>query len=76
MNPCDLTEALSRYDIMLCSETLVSDMHHVSELLVPGFGLPVLLCRGGQIKIPGGRCTLPNEHAENVEKDALRCAVS
>ena len=42
----DLTVALSRYDILLCSETLVSDMRHVSELLVPGYGRPVLLCRG------------------------------
>ena len=42
----DLTVASSRYEILLCSETLVSDMRHVSELLVPGFGRPVLLCRG------------------------------
>ena len=41
-----LTVASSQYDILLCSETLVSDMRHVSELLVPGFGCPVLLCRG------------------------------
>ena len=33
-----LTVASSRYDILLCSETLVSDMRHVSELLVPGNG--------------------------------------
>ena len=33
----DLTVASSQYDILLCSETLVSDMRHVSELLVPGF---------------------------------------
>ena len=38
--------ASSQYDILLCSETLISDMCHVSELLVPGFGHPVLLCRG------------------------------
>ena len=38
--------ASSQYDIQLCSKTLVSDMHHVSELLVPGFGRPVLFCRG------------------------------
>ena len=31
---------------LLCSETLVSDMCHVSELLVLEFGRPVLLCRG------------------------------
>ena len=45
-NLSDLTVASSQYDILLCSETLVSDMCHVSELLVPGFGRPVLLCRG------------------------------
>ena len=28
------------------TETLVSDMRHLSELLVPGFGRPVLLCQG------------------------------
>ena len=41
-NHSDLTVASSQYDILLCSETLVSDMHHVSEILVPGFGRPVL----------------------------------
>ena len=44
-NLSDLTVALSQYDILLCSETLVSDMCHVSEVLVPGFSRPVL-CRG------------------------------
>ena len=28
---------------MLCSKTLVSDMRHMSELLVPGFGRSVVL---------------------------------
>ena len=45
-NLSDLAMALSRYDILLCSETLVSDMCHMYELLVPGSGHPVLLCRG------------------------------
>ena len=43
------TVDLSLYDIVLSvlwSETLVSDMRHGSEFLVPGFGHPVLLCRG------------------------------
>ena len=47
----DLTVASSQYDILLCSETLVSDKSHVSEVLVPGFGRPVL-CRG---KMPRAR---------------------
>ena len=48
----DLTMAYSRYDTLLCSETLVSDMHHMSELFFPGFGRPVLLCLG---KMPRAR---------------------
>ena len=51
-NLSDLTEASSRYDILLCSETLVSDMRQVSEILVLGFGRPILLCRG---KMPRAR---------------------
>ena len=45
-NLSDLTVASSQYDILLCSETLVSDSRYVSELLVSGFGRNVLLCRG------------------------------
>ena len=42
----------SQYDILLCSETLVSDMSRASELLIPVFGRPVVLCRG---KMPRAR---------------------
>ena len=52
-NLSDLTVASSQYDILLCSETLVSDMRHVSEVLVPGFGRPVLLCRGKMSRARG-----------------------
>ena len=45
-NLSDLTVASSQYNILLCSETLVSDMRHVSELLFNRFGRRVLLCRG------------------------------
>ena len=44
-NLSDLTMASSQYDRLLCTETLVSDMRHVSEALIPGFCRPVLLCR-------------------------------
>ena len=44
-NLSDVTVASSEYDFLLCSEALVSDRRHISELLVPGFGRPVLLCR-------------------------------
>ena len=40
-NLSDLAVASSQYDILLCSETLVSDLRHVSELLDTGFGLVV-----------------------------------
>ena len=43
-----------QYDILFFSETLVSDMRHVSVLLVPGFCRPVLLDRG---KMPLARGT-------------------
>ena len=45
-NLSDMTVASSLYDSLLYSETLVSDMRHVSELLVPRFGRPVLSCLG------------------------------
>ena len=51
-NLSDLAVASSQYNILLCSEALVSDMHHVSEMLVPGFCSPVLLCLG---KMPRAR---------------------
>ena len=41
-NLSHLIVASSQYDILLCSETLVSDMRHMSELLVPRYGRPVL----------------------------------
>ena len=45
-NLSDLTLASSQYDRLLCTETFFSDTRHVSELLVLGFGRPVLLCGG------------------------------
>ena len=52
-NLSDVTVASSQYDLLLCSETLVSDRRHISELLVPGFGRPVLLCRDGMPRAHG-----------------------
>ena len=46
-NLTDVTVASSQFDLLLCSETLASDRRHISELLVPGFGRSVLLCRDG-----------------------------
>ena len=51
-NLIDLTVTSSQYDILLCSEPLVPDMRHVSEVLVPSLCRPVLLCWG---KMPRAR---------------------
>ena len=51
-NLSDVTVASSQYDLLLCSETLVSDRRHISELRVPGFGRPVL-CRDGMPRARG-----------------------
>ena len=51
-NLSDLTMASFQYEILFCCDSLVSDMHHVSELLVPSFGRTALLCRG---KMPRAR---------------------
>ena len=48
----DLTVA-SQYDILLCSEALVSEIRLVSEVLVPGFCRPVLLCWGKMPRASG-----------------------
>ena len=45
-NLSDQTVTSFQHDILFCSETWVSDMRYVSELLVPGFGRPVFMCRG------------------------------
>ena len=52
-NLSDLAVASSQYDILLCSATLVSDLRHVSEFLVPGFGRPVF-CAVASYLVPVG----------------------
>ena len=42
-----MTVASSQNALLLYSETLISYMRHISELLVNGFGRPVLLCWDG-----------------------------
>ena len=41
----DLAVASDGFDMVLCSETLVSDQRHLSEILMPGFCKPVLIRR-------------------------------
>ena len=51
-NLSNLTVASYQYDILLSSKTLVSDIRHMLEVLVPGFCRPVFLCQG---KMPRAR---------------------
>ena len=39
----ELTVASKRFDILLCSETLVSSIKHYVKLFIPGFERPILL---------------------------------
>ena len=49
-------------DILLFSETLVSDERHVSELLVPVCGRPFLLCRGSMPRARGMAAYLRDDY--------------
>ena len=71
-NHSDLTTASSQYDILLCSETFVSDTLHVSEILVPGFGRPVL-CRARCLGPEGWLHTyeMVTEHFANSNLSAV-----
>ena len=58
-NLSDLTVVSSQYDILLCFETLVSDMHHMSQLLVQRFS--ALSCYAG------ARCIVPEGWLHSYE---------
>ena len=76
-NLSDVIVASSQYDLLLCSETLVLDRRHTSELLVPGFGRPVLLYRDGMPRARGmaHMCEMDVGHIENLNLSVavVRC---
>ena len=69
-----MTVASSPYDILLCSEILVSDLRHVSELWVPGFGRPVLLFRGRMPRARGIVAYIRNGYGAFRQPKLLRNA--
>ena len=75
-NLSDLTVASSQYDILFRSETLVSDMRHVSELLVPSFGRPVLLCRGKMPRAGGMAVFVRDGYTEHFANPNLSVVVA
>ena len=64
----DMTVASSKYDILLCSETLVLDIRQVSELLVPGYRSPCLVVPEQDASGPRDGCStyeMVTEHFAN-----------
>ena len=49
----DLNVVSPNYDIILCSEKLVSDRRNINELLIPGFNKPKLLIRDSRPRVRG-----------------------
>ena len=66
-NLSDLTVASSQYDILLCSATLVSDLRHLSEVLVP-VSVALSCCVGARCLGPVGwlhKFEMVTEHFAN-----------
>ncbi len=49
----DFSVAATCYDVLLCSETLVSKQRHLSEVRVPGFSRPIVLYRNCRPRVRG-----------------------
>ena len=52
-NRTELKAVSSKYDLVLCSETIVSDFRHHSQLLIPDFNKPWLIRRNAQPRARG-----------------------
>ena len=71
----DLTMASSQYDILLWdSETLISDMHYVSELLVPWIRSPCVIVPA-RFRRPEGRLHMYQMVTEHFVNPNLNVAV-
>ena len=68
-NHSDQTVASYQYDILFCSETLVPDTRHVSELHVPGFGRLVSLCWGKMLRARGMAAYVQNLYKYNLYRN-------
>ena len=70
----DLQIACHKHDIILCSETLVSNCCHVSEISLPGFNNPTLLLRDSKPRIRGLATYIRSEFsAANKEENVCTC---
>ena len=68
----DLAVASKQYDILFCSETLVSNARHVSEILIPGFQRPILLRRNSIPRAQGMAAYIRNNFAAS-RKSNFEC---
>ena len=69
----DLTGFSKSHDILFCSETLVSHMRHVSELLIPGFQKPILLRRDAMPRARGMAVYIRNGYSASKTSYACVC---
>ena len=74
-NLIDLTMDSSQCDILFFSETF-SLRRHVSELLVPGFGRPVLLCQGKTPRARGIAADVRDGYTEHFANPNLSVIVA
>ena len=70
-NLSELQIASRDYDIILCSETLVSSRRHVSELLLPDFNKPTLLLRDARPRVRGLAAYIRSGFLATVRKDFI-----
>ena len=73
-NLSDPVVALSQFDILLCSETLVSDLCHVSELLFLG-SVALSACAGASCLVPVGWRHMYEMDMEHFAKQNLSVVV-
>ena len=65
----DLQIISRNYDIILCSETLVSNYRNVSEILLPGFNKPTLLRRDSRPRVRGLATYIRSGFSATLKKD-------
>ena len=68
----DLVSASRQYDILLCAETLASQMRHSSEILVSGFRKPILLKRDAIPRARGMALYIRNNYSAS-HKSCYEC---
>lgn len=69
-NRKELKATSTQYDLVLCSETIVSDYRHSAELLLPDFNKPWLIRRDAQPRARGMSVYVRSGFTASRQKDA------